>query len=286
VGVNELATAPVVHDGLPSPSLIGAVLRRRAGLRDGDALPPLAVSARGVRRDPSAYARICGFPVADPLPPTFPQVLAAPLHLALLGDARFPLPVLGLVHVAQRIVVHRPIAASDTLDVSARVSEHRIVRAGAEFDILTDVNIAGERVWEGTTTILSRAVRGSGPKVPVEEPAFRPRRSVVIRVPEDIGRRYGAVAGDQNPIHLHAWTARLFGFPRAIAHGMWTLARALAELDRDVPPTCTIEVRFLKPVFLPSRVTVSGGPLVVGDGIGFAVRNEKGAACVTGTIQG
>jgi acyl dehydratase len=278
--------APVVNEGLPSPSLLAAVLRRRPGLRDGDTLPPLAVTARSVRRDASDYARICGFPVADPLPPTFPQVLAAPLHLSLLGDARFPLPVLGLVHVAQRIVVHRPIASTDTLDVSARVSEHRIVRAGAEFDVRTDVHVAGETVWEGTTTILSRAVRGSGPKVPVEAPSFAPRRSVVLRVPEDIGRRYGGIAGDQNPIHLHAWTAKAFGFPRAIAHGMWTLARAVAELDRDVPERCTIDVRFLKPVLLPSRVVVSGGPLDSGEGLGFAVKNEKGADCITGTVLG
>ena len=38
------------------------------------------------------------------------------------------------------------------------------------------------------------------------------------------------MSGDVNPIHLHALTARAMGFPRAIAHGMWTYARTLAPL--------------------------------------------------------
>ena len=73
-------------------------------------------------------------------------------------------------------------------------------------------------------------------------------------VPGDLGRRYGSVSGDLNPIHMHSLSARLFGFPTAIAHGMWTKARCLAALDPSLPPGFIVEVSFRKPILLPATV--------------------------------
>ncbi|WP_326786216.1 MaoC/PaaZ C-terminal domain-containing protein [Streptomyces sp. NBC_00151] len=73
------------------------------------------------------------------------------------------------------------------------------------------------------------------------------------RLAPDVGRRYGAVSGDRNPIHLHPLTARLFGFPRAIAHGMWTVARCLAEYGPGQP--AQVRAEFRAPVLLPGAVT-------------------------------
>ena len=73
-------------------------------------------------------------------------------------------------------------------------------------------------------------------------------------MPSDLGRRYGVVAGDKNPIHLWPITAKLFGFKRHIIHGMWLLARAVAELDTDVAEgRVQIDVSFKRPVFCPER---------------------------------
>ena len=68
----------------------------------------------------------------------------------------------------------------------------------------------------------------------------RPRRPG--RFPSDLGRRYGSVSGDLNPIHLSDPTAKLFGFPRAIAHGMWTKARCLAALHDRIPDALAVDV--------------------------------------------
>ena len=73
------------------------------------------------------------------------------------------------------------------------------------------------------------------------------------RLPDDLGRRYAAVSGDHNPIHMHGLTAKAFGFPRAIVHGMWTKARCLASLR--LPDAYAVDVRFKKPILLPSKVT-------------------------------
>jgi acyl dehydratase len=78
-----------------------------------------------------------------------------------------------------------------------------------------------------------------------------------VQVPESIGRKYGAVSGDRNPIHLHALTARAFGFPKAIAHGMWLKARTLAALEGRLPQALTVEVAFKTPVLLPSTIAIA-----------------------------
>ena len=62
--------------------------------------------------------------------------------------------------------------------------------------------------------------------------------------------RYAGASGDFNPIHLTGLTGRLFGFPGAIAHGMWSLARCAAQLAAG--GNCTLEARFVRPLVLPA----------------------------------
>ena len=97
-----------------------------------------------------------------------------------------------------------------------------------------------ELAWEGFATMLKR---GQGAEDAPRDPEFEdPPVTAQWRVPGDIGRRYAAVSGDRNPIHMHALSAKAFGFPRAIAHGMWTKARCLAALR--LPDALEADVRF------------------------------------------
>lgn len=93
-------------------------------------------------------------------------------------------------------------------------------------------------------------------------------------IPGDIGRRYGAISGDRNPIHLYDFTAKLFGFPRAIAHGMWSKARCLAALEGRLPDACTVDVQFKLPVLLPARVAFNSDPQPNGQ-LTFALQDLK-----------
>jgi acyl dehydratase len=77
----------------------------------------------------------------------------------------------------------------------------------------------------------------------------------VWRVPARVGGDYAAVSGDRNPIHTSRIGARLFGFPRPIAHGMWSVARCLAALEGRLPDAYTVEVRFQRPILLPATVS-------------------------------
>jgi acyl dehydratase len=199
--------------------------------------------------DLAKYAHVCGFTLRDELPPTYPHVLAFGMHMDLLAKA--PFSAVGVVHIANRIVQHRPLLLGETLALSVSVSSLRPHRRGREFDFISEVRVGDELVWEDVSTNLKR---GDGDETIAREPEFElPPVTAQWRLPDDLGRRYAAVSGDHNPIHLHAWSAKAFGFPRAIAHGMWTKARCLSALR--LPDAFTAEVRFKKPILLPGKVT-------------------------------
>ena len=91
------------------------------------------------------------------------------------------------------------------------------------------------------------------------------------------------MSGDFNPIHMHPLSARLFGFPSAIAHGMWTKARSLAALGPQLPGAFTVEVAFRRPLLLPATVTF--GEAREPGRIRFGVRDiERGRSHLDGLL--
>lgn len=105
------------------------------------------------------YRSLCGFPGGSQLPATWPHILAFPLHLRLLTDTTFPLPLLGLVHLRNRIVQHRAIAEGEALDIRVYLDNWVRSHRGIEFDLVTDVMVAGRTVWQETSTNLYRQAK-------------------------------------------------------------------------------------------------------------------------------
>jgi hypothetical protein len=196
----------------------------------------------------AGYSRVCGFRLRDELPPTYPHVLAFPLHMRLMTDGSFPFRAVGLVHIANRIEVRRPLRVGETLDLRVRPAEHEAEHA---FTLVTEARAEGELAWREESTMLRR---GGGGPAPRRHEDFEGAFVAQWSLPEDLGRRYGSVSGDRNPIHMHSLTAKAFGFPRPIAHGMWTKARCLAALEPSLPGAYEVDVEFRKPILLPARV--------------------------------
>jgi MaoC like domain len=236
----------------------------------GEDVPDLTLTREGVEVDRdrlAAYAKVCGFRLRDELPATYPHILAFPLHMQLMTDGSFPFPAVGLVHLANRIDVRRPLDAGEPLDIAVRPTAVEPHPKGRTFSIVTEVSAGGERVWEETSTMLRRgggSGEGDGAAREREEP---PEAAAEWKLDGGLGRRYAGVSGDRNPIHLHPFSARLFGFPRPIAHGMWTKARCLAALEQRLGDKYTVEVAFKRPILLPTRVGFGV------DGERFAVRS-------------
>jgi len=227
------------------------------------------------REHAAAYAAVCGFPAKDAVALTYPHMLAFPLHMAAMTSPQFPYPAVGSVHVENVITSHRPIHAGETLDVTVRVSPTRPHAKGTAVDFLSEVRSGEDVVWESTSTYLRR---GRGQEDAPRGLVFdtTPVGTTEWRLPADLGRRYGAVSGDRNPIHLYPLTAKALGFPRQIAHGMWSLARCVAALENRLPDAVRVEVAFKKPILLPS--TVAFGHEVSVDGQAFALTSPKDGA--------
>jgi acyl dehydratase len=211
---------------------------------------------RGLRIDLArlaAYERVCGFATGDDaLPLTYPHVLGFPLAMRLMSDRGFPLPLLGLVHTSIEITRWRSLTATGEYELAVHVGGLEPHRRGTEASVITEVRSGRDVVWESRSTYLARHRTSRTSESPKDE---RPPLPAVAewRLAGDVGRRYGAASGDRNPIHLHPLTARLFGFPRAIAHGMWTAARCLAA--HGTPERTRVQAQFRAPVLLPGTVT-------------------------------
>jgi MaoC dehydratase-like protein len=246
--------------------------------RGGDALPDSVYTLAGQSVDGAhlaAYQRVCGFAVSDVLPATYLHMLAFPLSMALMSERSFPFPLVGLVHVANSITTARPVRSDETVWLQVRAAELRPHAAGQQFDVLAEATADGQTVWTSRSTYLRRGKPSADrPKSDRGPDSAAPDGTVaLVKVPGDIGRRYAAVSGDRNPIHLHGLSAKLFGFPSAIAHGMWLKARTLATLEGRLPDAYTAEVAFKLPVLLPATVAI--GTQRTGDGWSLDVRSAR-----------
>ncbi|MBM74934.1 MAG: hypothetical protein CMK59_06010 [Proteobacteria bacterium] len=228
------------------------------GQRKGEELPLLRAEWRGVEPwKVSEYQSICGFEKTQDLPITYPQIMATPLHFQLLAHPAFPFPVLGLVHVSQKIEQSRPLRIDERPDLLTWCDGLTQVRRGVEFTIHTEARIMDEVVWKAETVTFSRSRKGHGQANRTKEPILEDvLKTISIDVPEHLGRTYCGISGDWNPIHVHMLLAKIFGFPRAIIHGMWSMARCVAELP-ETPRK--VEAHFRRPIYLPSTVVLKQG---------------------------
>ena len=240
--------------------------------------PQLVLDAAHIAR----YASVCGFQAAQGVPVSYPQLLTFPLLMAFFGSGDCPWPAMGTVHLANRIVQHQRLNAGERVRVEVQTGRLLAHEKGQIFEFELRILRADTPVWEATQTLLRLGVkRPTGAPCASRLGADLPlSHQADFFAPAGIGRRYGRVSGDLNPIHLFALSARLFGFRRAIAHGLWTQARALAALLPRAPvEQAELTVEFKTPLFLPARATLWStremrGPLQ--QAALFEVRNARG----------
>lgn len=244
------------------------LLTRRPDLLSLVDPPEFEVRLDGVVIEPrnvTRYADVCAFDASDVrngyVPITYPHVLAMPLHLQIMGLKAFPLRPMGLIHLGNTIAQPRALETGMTVNLIVAARNYRKTDAGLAFDMITDVVRAGQTIWRETCVFLSRwpdSVPRTGGRPP--RPPKAPKDSQVLtEIEVDLNHAwsYARVSGDFNPIHLHHRAARFFGLRGAISHGMWSLARSLAERPVDTAPSdARLETQFLSPVQLPARVNI------------------------------
>ncbi|HHW83430.1 MAG TPA: hypothetical protein GX743_06410, partial [Actinomycetales bacterium] len=245
----------------------------------------------------TAFTHVLGAAATDRLPASFVHVAGFPLALALMTSPVFPMPALGMVHIANRVRQSRSLVFGEPLVFTAWAENLRAHRRGALIDVHVTASVIGtpdeadgpgagasdavgdglETVWHGVSTYLAKGVEAAGePEESRAEWEYGPLEAAGLhawKLGPEIGKRYGEVSGDTNPIHTSRIGARLFGFPRPIAHGMYTAARALAEIGEPETGALEWSVAFGKPVVLPARVSLEFARS--GESVDYAVVRRK-----------
>ncbi len=266
------------------PSLPGSRLVPALRHRPGERLPETRLELSGLTMDADhlvRYRQVCGFDVGVEVPVTYPHVLAFPLHLSLMTASDFPLAVMGAVHVENTIWQRRALTLDAVFDLAVWASDLSPHPRGRTVTVVSEVTVDGAAVWRDESVFLSRGTsavggRSTPPELPSDLPEAAPTGPIEWRLDAGLGRRYAAVSGDRNPIHLYAVTAKAFGFKTQIAHGMWTKARSLAALSPRLPTAYRVRVAFKKPVPLPTTIRL--GARETGSTIDFGLMSAHSGA--------
>jgi acyl dehydratase len=278
---------------MTQPSGLKNMLRAAAGAlpfvpRDGK-LPDRTVTVDEFpidRTHVAEYAEVTGLRYADAVPLTYPFALTFPTVMSLVTGFDFPFAAMGSVHLENEITRYRPIRVTDTVNIAVHAENLREHRKGLLVDVVTDVSVGNEVAWHQVTTFLhqQRTSLSDEPKPPPQKQPKLPAPKAILRISPGQIRRYAAVGGDHNPIHTSSVGAKLFGFPTVIAHGMFSAAAVLANIEASLPDAVTYSVRFGKPLLLPA----SAGLYVdqVQDGWDISLRNiAKGYPYLTGSLR-
>lgn len=287
-----------------SPSLIGGYLKAAVGAlpvigtpkADVTAtLPARTVELSGVQVDPNSlaeYTSVCGLRLREYLPLTYPFILGFPVVMSLMTSRDFPLGAVGLVHATNVIEQTRLIGVEEPLEIGVHAENLREHRKGLLVDLVTEVGVGRRTVWRQTSTFL-RQQHTSLSDQPKPEPPAEPEQPApstsTLRVDQKTISRYAAVSGDRNPIHTTNLGAKVLGFPRTIAHGMFTGAAVLAAVEGKIPDHATYSLKFGKPMLLPGKGIVTATRVGSAPGPGAwdigLTHPTKGYPFLTGTIR-
>ena len=256
---------------------------------------PQRIYTKTLNIDNKHYSKFCqevAWPVSEHVHPLYLQMLSLPLQMRCLLDKQSPFPLLGLIHCANEVEVFEHCNLSESIECRVRFSDVRPHSRGWEIDVLLEAFQSSKRIYKAVSSYLVKvkavhvAPRGAKSKNAERnaENTERKQRDFLsnLTATADTGRRYAAISGDYNPIHLSTVSAKAFGFKSAIAHGMWTLSRVISQFVETAGPEASavttensatregvdknnrmcsgdikkVECQFKQPVFLPNELDI------------------------------
>ncbi len=230
-----------------------------------------------------------GFDAELDSPPLYPVVFLPGILSQLVDDAEeMNLDILRVVHAEHKMSWSTVLHPGDSIYTTAKIinMEQRGVNGILDLEIhcKQEDNIVVEMKYR----LLARGKKTAKDEQTGKSVQVVERGKLLVKkesvVTGDQGVRYAEASGDHNPIHKSDEIARSAGLPRAILHGLCTMALASQVLvdellDGDPRRLKSMEVRFSRPVLLDqSIVTEVYDAGIKDDGIHvvhFETRDEK-----------
>ncbi|MEJ5920493.1 MaoC/PaaZ C-terminal domain-containing protein [Corynebacterium sp. H78] len=214
------------------------------------------------------------------------HALLMPVQMELMAADDFPLPMMGLIHTSNTYRRLGAVELGSTVDIEVSIREFRAHRAGTEVVLVSTVRASRDDDTHEAATPENTVL----PEILVEEESVYLAKGVRLKdaagfddvekqraaggntwrelfapplptaqwkLAKDVGRRWAAVSGDWNPIHINGVAARALGMPGVIAHGMFTASKALASSDVPAGEPYEFAIDFATPVVLPASVMLS-----------------------------
>jgi len=254
---------------IPSMASVFAKAAKTLGRKPKDpVLPQTVLVFQGAHADPeklNEYRRAVGAPMNAVLPSLYVHSLAFPLAMSLMLHDDFPLPLLGMIHLSNHVDVAAPLGEGEAFDVEVHSENLRAHSKGAMCDLVIRIVADGKDRMLLRSTFLAKGIKLSGEKPGSSERTAcdMPVRTAHWKLDAGTGRRWAKVAGDYNPIHLSALSAKVLGMPGAIAHGIYMAARALAGIEPG-RGSYSWNIEFKTPVVLPAAVDLAFEPTAHG----------------------
>ncbi|MEO8104578.1 MAG: hypothetical protein ABI790_18840 [Betaproteobacteria bacterium] len=90
------------------------------------------------------------------VPVLFPHVCGFRLHMCVLMQRAFPLPVWWALQIRNRLVRYRYAEAGESFDLETQLGGHRFVDKGVEVELHTRLMRASDCYWESRVTYFYR----------------------------------------------------------------------------------------------------------------------------------
>ena len=223
-------------------------------------------------------------------PPIYPVVFLPDILSQLREDSEgMNFNILRAVHADHKMTWRSPLKPGDEIHTTGKIVNIETRGNNEIMDLLIHLKRDDEVVVEIDYRILVRGEKKAGEKKPSVPPSEPERGKVLVKhqsiVTADQGARYAEASGDHNPIHISDEIARSVGLPRAILHGLCTMAltsQAIVEglLDGDPKRLKSMGVRFSRPVLLDQSLTTEVYEAGTNEEglhvVHFETRDEKG----------
>lgn len=231
---------------------------------------PLELSSDDARQYEQAVATICSQKDVSSTKLVPSLILAAattPLMILTLAHFSSPILPLGSVNTRNRFDFIGPV--KNNLSKTRAIAtfggpnqKGRRTKRGIELDIIVEVydTTSEKMIFRQIITVMQTLSKSPPPLS--EQPTLTDKNEStkfsllgILEVPFSAPSSWWPLCKDYNPIHISAFSARLFGFPGRIAHGNHVAAAILYELlDDNVAYSSCLEVSFRRPMVLPIRL--------------------------------